>query len=411
MEHAMIGTSENLNNHDLEKFAVKMTEILKLASIQAINSQMNNQVYKLTPAELNVGIKKTVKVPSVAMVVAERFNQLDSKVKEAVRLDLGRDKELTQTIHVWGVDIRSAKPVAEQIDLKRHFDFINGKNFSLEEMNKIVKNFQISDRAELPVEMNELAKNDLAVIASRYPNVLPENWLKTATEGIKVSPGGKTQKVINKGLAFRIHQVKCIDETNPEWAGNDEIAWGGAFLDSNHHSGKITEHYVGSGFHDGHLKNYNPPSEIVSFNIGDLNYPKTFLVALALAEKDSGGLSSFIQKLFEAIRAEIQVILNTLGAAAGSAIGSAIGGSVGSVIAGPLGAIIGAVAGAIIGALVAWLINALKDDIFAPKASTITLYSTSNIFPNGSCISPLMYFHYHGFGGHYRLAYDWQIKR
>ena len=214
--------------------------------------------------------------------------------------------------------------------------------------------------------------------------------------------------MLNKGLRFRVHEVKCIDETNPEWPGSDEISWGGAAVDDKGSASKIPEKFVRSGFDDGDRKTYNPPEIIKTFSL-DNDYPKEFLVTMALAEKDSGGMSDFIQKLYEAIKAEVALILAALGAAAGAAIGAAIGGSVGTAIGGPLGIIIGVAAGAILGALIGWLASVLQDDIFAPQASSLFLSSANDTFQGGALVSPRKEFHYRDHGGHYRITYDWEI--
>ena len=109
-------------------------------------------------------------------------------------------------------------------------------------------------------------------------------------------------------------------------------------------------------------------------------------------------MSEFIQRLFEAIKAETAVILSVLGAAAGAAIGSAVGGTVGTAIGGPVGTIIGIAAGMALGALVGWIVYILQDDIFAPASSTIRLPSANSTFEGGRLVSPKMRFHYRDHG-------------
>lgn len=411
MSIAQLAVSDHLNNHELQKLYEKMVEYLKLSAVQSVNSQMNKNVYQFAPGTITVGKKKAVTYSSVAKVVADRFNNLDPAVKEAIRLDLGNNTAITESIRSHGFDMRSVNPIVKQIDVGSQFGFINSNTFSNSNMETMVKNFGAMLSPETPVTVKEALKNDLTLLESRYENLLPANWANTVLSGRKPVVPGNQQVVINKGLHFRVHQVKCIDETNPEWLGHDEIAWGGVGVDDANVTTKIPEFYVGGGFDDGDSKGYNPPKVIWSANINDLTYPKTFLVTLGLAEKDSNGLSEFINKLYEAIKAEVQLIFEALGAAAGAAVGTAIGGSVGTAIAGPLGTIIGIVAGAIIGALIGWLVGLLKDDIFPPMASSVTFNTTDDTFAGGSTVSPLLYFNYYGFGGHYRVSYTWQIIR
>lgn len=405
MPVAQLTDSNQLNNHDLNKLVEKTTEILKLSALQAINSTMNPGVYKLKPKNIKVGGKKIKEYPSIAKVVTDRFSKLPKDVKKASGIDLGRDYSLTKSIHDWSVNIRSSKPITEQIDIKKHFDFINDKTFSDTAMQEMVENFSQTHESITPIDVEKIVKHELSVIDSKFSRLLPSDWIN------KIDIGTPSTIIINKGIKFRMHEVKCVDETNPEWPGHDEIAYGGAVVDDKDNATKIDEKYVGGGFDDGDKKTYSPPEIIADFQLDDNTFPKTFLVSLALAEKDSNGLSEFIKELYEAIKAEVQVIMTALGAAAGAAIGTAIGGSIGTAIAGPLGTIIGTAAGAIIGALVGWLISALKDDIFPPQASSITLNSTDDTFAGGSLISPIMYLHYRDHGGHYRIKYDWQIIR
>jgi hypothetical protein len=259
------------------------------------------------------------------------------------------------------------------------------------------------------VSSRESLSYDLGTLESRYGSSVRSEIVDALAA--RLGMGTSKPIVINKGLRFRIHEVKCIDETNPEWMGHDEISWGGAATDDKGVANKIPEYYVGGGFDDGDKKTYSPPKVVQTFSVDGDIYPKSFMVALALAEKDAGGFAKFISELYEAIKAEIQVILSALGAAAGAWIGSEIGGSIGTAIAGPLGTIIGVVAGAILGALIGWLIAALKDDIFTPQASHLILGAKDETFAGGSLVCAPLYFHYQDHGGHYRVKFDWEIVR
>ncbi len=408
MTYATIADSSQLNNHELNKLVDKMTELLKLQAIQTIDSQVNPEVYKYRPAQLEVGEKEPRKYPSVGSIIADKYKAADDSTKRAIRLDLGRDKNATKAIRRWGIDMRSKQSVFDQIDLHKHFGFINGKTFSNSAMNKMITDFSAAQTADLDVSPEAALTRDLGVIESRYASVLPSDWRTKLLEALERRP----LPGLNKALRFRLHEVKCIDETNPEWAGHDEIACGGAAVDDADETYKLEEFFVRGGFDDGERKVYSPPKVLKDFTFHEDNHaPHKFLVTLALAEKDAGGLSKFIDELYQAIEAHLQLILSGLGAAAGAAIGAEIGGSIGTAIAGPLGTIIGVVAGAILGALIGWLISALKDDIFAPQASSAIFATNNDTFAGGSLVSPPMFFHYQDHGGHYRVKFDWQIVR
>ena len=286
------------------------------------------------------------------------------------------------------------------------FDFVNETNFSETSMERMVTDISVLSEPEV-LPIREAVSTDLRTVDTRYGRLLPAGWVEDLIGRLGTGGGIIT---LNKGIKFRIHEVKCIDETNPEWPGSDEISWGGAAVDDKGTVIKIPEKRVGGGFDDGDRKTYTPPEIIKTFTLDNI-YPKEFMVTMSLAEKDSGGMSDFIQKLYEAIKAEVAAIFAALGAAAGAAIGSAIGGSVGTAIGGPLGTIIGVAAGAILGALIGWLVSVLQDDIFAPQASSLFLYSVNDTFQGGSLISPRQEFHYRDHGGHYRITYDWEITR
>lgn len=406
MSSPVIAQSDHINNHELQKLIEKTVDLLKISVVQGINGTMNDRVYKFKPKELKVGRQESKSYPSVALVVAERVKGYDAQKQNSVRLALGRDASITSAIRTRGVDIRSEKSVIEQVNVKGLFDFVNGETFSESAMQQMVNDVSIlADGEAAPVR--EAILNDLRTFDVRYGRVLPARWIEDLAEILGTGVG---VAVLNRGVRFRVHEVKCIDETNPEWPGSDEIAWGGASVNDKGTVEKVPEKYVGGGFDDGDRKAYSPPLIVKTFPLDNV-YPKEFMVTMTLAEKDSGGLSSFIQKLYEAIKAELTAILTTLGAAAGAAIGTAIGGSVGTAIGGPLGTIIGLVAGAILGALVGWLVSILSDDIFAPLASSLFLYSGNETFAGGGLVSPRMEFHYRDHGGHYRILYDWEITR
>jgi hypothetical protein len=406
MSVAKISHSSQLNNHELVKLTNKMIKVLKLSAVQAMNAQMNLNVYKFRPTNLKVGNLKAKEYPSIAKIVADRFLQKDSKLRKAIRLDLGRDSEITESIRDFGIDMRSKKSIIMQLDLKSHFGFINDKTFNEASIKEMINSFTVATPFDNSISTKELFHHELGILDSKYSKILNANWIKEALENIEPQVPEK----VNKLLKFRIHEVKCIDETNPE-SGHDEIAWGGVTVGDYNQNLKIPEFYVGGGFDDGDKKVYSPPQVVMNFQMENANYPKSYFLALALAEKDEGGFSKFIKELYEAIKAEIQIILAGIGAAAGAAIGAEIGGSIGTTIAGPLGTVIGIVAGAILGVLVGWIVSTLKDDIFPPQASSVTFSSASDTFAGGSLVSNLLYLHYRDHGGHYRVTYDWQLLR
>ncbi|HEX4880543.1 MAG TPA: hypothetical protein VFV39_11900 [Limnobacter sp.] len=404
----VLSQSDSISNKQLQKFISETTELLKVSVTQGMNARMAPNVYKAKLSELKVGGKKKISYLSAAQVVAKRLEAVSAEKQRAVRLSLGRSTELTRTIRALGVNMEATKAVVDQVDLKQKFSFINGDTFSEKAMLEMVRDLSLVDLDAAP-SGRELLAHDLQILERKF-EFLPANWWKDIADKVKDADKPKPQVVLNKGLKFRIHEVKCIVETAPSWPGSDEISWGGASVDDKGTVEKLAEKYVGGDFDGGDRKAYNPPHVLKTFAL-DNEYAKDFMITLALAEKDGNGMSAFIQELYESIKAEINVILTALGAAAGAAIGTAIGGSLGTAIAGPLGTIIGVVAGAILGALIGWLVGLFQDDIFEPQAAALHLPNGNATFAGGSLTSPKQYLHFRDHGGHYRVAYDWQITR
>lgn len=414
MSSVILAQSSHLNNADLEKFVQKTVELLKLESVQGINAAANPSVYKRRFSKLQVGKREVKEYSGVAEVVATKFRQKPAEIKKTIGLDLGRNLEVSRQIRRFAVNVEAPDGILEQVDLKQHFAFINGRNFSEKTMNTMVEEFNILAENDSAISVADRATNELRDFSSRFGAVVPTREIEGLIATIGATESSGSRVVLNKGLSFRIHEVRCIDETNPEWIGSDSISWGGVAaqgVDNKEKVTKLKEYLVGSSFDDGDVKKFSPPKILHNFQLDQGNFPKDFLVLLSLAEKDSGGMSTFIQELYEAVKAHLQVILTALGAAAGAAIGAAIGGSVGTAIGGPLGLIIGIVAGAVVGALAAWLASALKDDIFMPEEAAIRFKRANETFAGGSLTSPRQYIHYRDHGGHYRVAFDWRISR
>lgn len=328
------------------------------------------------------------------------------------------DADIRSLARRYNVDLSGTKRVVDQIDKARDFAFIAPElrnEAKLASLQENIFSMQVDDDTTSEIGEDSDALRRLAPRLSVDPTVL-----RMLVESGRVSAGGLSGGalggavkpiVVNKGLHFRLHKVKCIDETNPEWPGDDEIAMGGTAVPPSGNPTKVNEFMVRDDFDDGESKTYSPPRVLKTFSLESVSYPADFLMVLAMAEKDNGGLSQFLQDLWEAIKDEVGVIVAAVAAAAGAAIGGAIGGTLGTAIGGPLGTIIGAVAGAILGALVGWLISAVKDDIFTPQSAAVHLPKPNSTFAGGALTSPQFSLDFRDHGGHYRAYYTWQIVR
>jgi hypothetical protein len=317
-----------------------------------------------------VGGKKKKEYKGVAEVVHGRINGKKADEIKAIVFDNGprsafaKSPYLNKTL----TDFKVATSSFQKMDFKANFAYVN---------------------------------DDLFIKGIALPFDLPDFSDRFKTPGATSSDGGSATVTSQAAhvLKLMLKKVKCLDETDPEWWGKDEIAVGGVAVDDKQVETKITPFSAGS-FNDGDSKSYNPDKVLKSFTL-DATNPSTFFAFLTLAEKDGGGFADFIQELYEAIKAETQLILTALGAAAGAAIGAAIGGSIGTTIAGPLGTVIGIAAGVILGALVGWIVELLKDDIFDPQITAITINR------NEPFTGPVQKLTYRDFGGSYYIQVYW----
>jgi hypothetical protein len=212
------------------------------------------------------------------------------------------------------------------------------------------------------------------------------------------------ETAVTDKLAFHITRIKCVDETNPEWWGSDEIALAGVSVDETGDTKKIGERYIGGGFDDGDQKGYSPYWRYDWFSMREGQYwPKHYNVSLILAEKDYGGLSSVLNTVWQRVRDRVKAAIE-------QAVTGALTGYLGPVIA----AAIGKAVAWIIDVLVGWIIRAFQDDIFPPFTASVNVPSfyARWYYSNGTwgCpTSPLRLGHFYGHGGHYLAEYYWML--
>jgi hypothetical protein len=167
---------------------------------------------------------------------------------------------------------------------------------------------------------------------------------------------------------------------------------------------KIDPFRVSSNFDDGESVTYNPARVLRSFPL-DSNYPKTFSVLLAMAEKDrSGGFWSYINKLFDAVKTQVLSILKK--------IADKISQTLAKLFGGKLGQIISSIASMILSKIIDWLTGLFKnyDDIFEPQVVTIGLDKATATF-NGSLSTSQRSLTYRKFLGEYMVMYSWELEK
>lgn len=212
------------------------------------------------------------------------------------------------------------------------------------------------------------------------------------------------EQAVTDKLGFYITKVKCVDETNPEFWGSDEIALAGVSIDETGDTKTIGEKYIGGGFDDGDQKTYSPNWQYHWFNMREGSYwPKAYNVSLILAEKDNGGLSNALNTVYVKIRDKVkEAISKAVAEGLSELLGPAIAKAIGNAVAW------------IVDKLIGWIINAFKDDIFPPKvlSCTVPSFGARWNYPNGTWGSPtsgLRQAHFYGHGGHYYVEYYWKI--
>ena len=379
MNEIRIGSArlDEIEDIEVRTFVDRVVDLMKLEILHSLTAKASPSVSALQLQPLMVGNKVQKPYSSVGMVVDKWVDKKAATKKSQILKQVSEHPPLTPALKAFGreigFDVKSPKYGLQQIDLNTSLSFFNA-NYAVKVTSSIA---------------------DWINVAS----VIPASGLQTHPPPV----------VVNSGIKLFTRWVKCNDETDPEWTGQDNISMGGVAVDHMEDITKIKEFNVGT-FDDGQVREYSPSKLLKRFSLSGGDYPKTYAVFLSIAEKDATGFSEFLDELYNAIKAEVILILMALGAVTGAAIGAAIGGTVGTAVGGPIGTIIGVAAGLILGGLVGWLVGLLRDDIFEPQITTVTLPSASSDF-NGSLRSPTMKFVYRDFGGKYSVSYFWQIVR
>jgi hypothetical protein len=149
---------------------------------------------------------------------------------------------------------------------------------------------------------------------------------------------------------------------------------------------------------------YSPVKVLRTFTL-DAQYPKTFSVFLALAEKDDdGGFFSYINHLFGAVKAEVLTILKKIAEKIGQALSVILGGKIGEI----LFSLASLALSKLIDWITGWFTN--YDDIFEAQIAAVGLRNGTATF-NGSLSTSIRTLTYSGHGGQYLVRYSWELVR
>lgn len=214
-----------------------------------------------------------------------------------------------------------------------------------------------------------------------------------------------------KELDFRLEKVTCIDETNPEIGGDDEILMGGLEIGTANddvYTHKVNQFLVGGEeyFYDGRSYTYASPGK--QFADHDLTvggvWPRTYMSVVMMAEQDGSGFSDALTDAWNSVKAEVQkAVAKALSTVLTPFIGAALAEVVGQVVA------------FLIVVFIDWILEFFQDDLFEARTAQVTLpskyafhYDNANGWTNWRLPTTTMY--YSGHGGDYKAKVHWDMK-
>jgi hypothetical protein len=273
--------------------------------------------------------------------------------------------------------------------------------------DRVPPEFESADSFEALQNDFEAAREAAARSGIYDADRLNELWglaPRLLTSAVATADTDEFEAAVTDKLGLYVTQVKCVDETNPEFWGSDEIAIAGVTVDETGDTKKVSETYVGGGFDDGDAKNYSPHWQFTWFNLREEHgspgskWPKMYFVTFILAEKDHGGFASALDKVWQKIAAKVK-----------EAITKAVTGALSELVGPAIAAAIGKVAAWIVDKLVNWIISTFKDDVFPPFAAKIKVSSLTAAWPGGSKTGPVRTAYFSGHGGQYSVQYYWKL--
>ena len=209
-------------------------------------------------------------------------------------------------------------------------------------------------------------------------------------------------------LDYRIERVKCADETNPEWPGDDEIAMGGVAVGHNGATTKVNQFMVADDFDDNEVKVYADPGKLFHrFNLtGTGAWPRTYSTVVMLAEKDGSGFADAINTVWAKVKDDVLAVIE-------KAVAGVLTGYLGAALAEAIGK---AVAW-LVGVFFDWLFELFQDDLFDPGTHYVYLpnryewmYKNASDYGWTNFRLPTGTFTFNGHGGSYKVNVHWQVN-
>jgi hypothetical protein len=355
--------------------------MIKLDIIQAIKSKKNPNEFKYRTAERTLSGGKKYKTPG--QIFSEYYSKLPAEKQDKMYTIIEnseKDSEVSLVkAKIGSYDLKSSISVIDQVPKSK---LKSALSISSGSMSSFTGGFSMPSAAG-----------------------------SSGSSSTSVTVTASTAKKI-KEVDFILNKVECLDETNPEALGKDDIYMGGTAVDDEGETYKISLFEVGK-FNDGDEKSYSGGKYLKKF-YPDTDYTddKLFLVTLYLIEKDSGGASDFLNEAYDATKDYIEELMMTAGVAALSAALASAAPSAGTSVVALVAAIIATLAVLVFAELIKLIASALSDDIFAPSdehTTTAILESSTDSFDGSSELSDSMTFEDHS--GKYRVKFTWKLVK
>ncbi|WP_327356826.1 hypothetical protein [Streptomyces sp. NBC_01304] len=308
---------------------------------------------------------------STEQLLAQRFARLSDVLRKQAADRLSADLRTT-TVRaerlgdLRKVDLRSPAPVGAQLS-------------------------RLPWPARLRFPAAELSKVPTSLLPEVYEAApAAKDAAPAAKNGAPAASEGRPRR-----LELRIHRVEAVDTTG-EW-GRDDIHLGGTGSDEHGDTYRIARFKV-HGFHAGDVLTYVPPRQFHRFSLTDATacFPRSYFVTVVLAEADWAGFADYLNRLLDAVRARLVEALR-------SATGEAL------PLGGPVGVLIGIAVGAAVNRVFDYLADRWGDEVFKPVTVRATLPSPTARWGGESPVSGPRTLEYGGFGGKYRVVYDWRL--
>ncbi|MGQ0840089.1 hypothetical protein [Actinokineospora sp.] len=217
------------------------------------------------------------------------------------------------------------------------------------------------NRDGLRVDIQSIA--DRIERESRAEDTAHMQYLKAS--GIPPQQWAALPKVTD--LRLRLEKVKCVEETDINWPGSDEIAMGGVSVDNDGTTKKVSRFVVPAydGFDQGESFVYAAPGKsYVHFPIEPGAYPRKYVMAMMMVEEDNGGFADMLNTAWAKVKDKVQ-----------QAIAQAVAGATSAFIGPALAEALGQIVAWLVTSFVGWIISLFYDDLFKPVTVSVKLPS------------------------------------